>query len=170
MLIEPDTQSMHQDRPQDPVAQMPQIACPHAFELAAIRQLAEDRVNAIAHLPKHSTLVRRGLRRMGVAVWGLQDNPVLAQTRLNGWDPRGAIAQGQPLRPFQHHGSHFSIRFIGWSQERMRDDSRPAQPHMQAKTVKRLAVRMIFAIAGLAAKAHAPGGAQNGRRAVACCR
>ena len=64
--------------------------------------------------------------------------------------------QDCPQDPVAHR-SHFPIGFIGQSQERMRDDPRPAPPQMQVKAAKGLAIGMIFAIAGLTAKAHTPG-------------
>src|SRR5581483_9091488 len=167
LLIEPDPQRMHQDRSQKAVAQMPQIACPDALELAPIGELSEDGVNARAYLSEYRTLVRRCLRRMCGAERSLQDNPVFAQTGLDVRHPRGTVAQSKALRAFQHDRSHFSVGFIGWSQEGMRGHPRPAQPQMQAKAVKGLPIRMIFARASLTAKANTPGSASkttNGQR------
>lgn len=96
MLIEPGAQGMHQDRSRDPIAQIPQIACPDAFELAAIGELPKDGVNAIANLSEHRTLVRCGLRRMSSAIGGLQHDAIFAQTDLDGRDPIGAIPNASP--------------------------------------------------------------------------
>jgi hypothetical protein len=51
LLIEPNTQHMHQDQAQDAIAQMPQISRPDAFELTAIGQLSKHDVDEITHSP-----------------------------------------------------------------------------------------------------------------------
>ncbi len=71
LLIEPEAQRVHQDHPQQTVAQMPQIACPHPLEVATIRQLPKNGVDAIAHPTQDRALGRFGLgelaRRKGAS-------------------------------------------------------------------------------------------------------
>src|SRR5579885_1072415 len=63
MLVEPNAKGMHQQHAQDAIAQMPQIARPHAFELASIGELPKDRINQIANTTQDRTLVGRCTRR-----------------------------------------------------------------------------------------------------------
>ncbi len=74
LLIEPEAQRVHQDHPQQTVAQMPQIACPHPLEVATIRQLPKNGVDAIAHPTQDRALGRFGLGRTGSAKGGQQNH------------------------------------------------------------------------------------------------
>jgi len=47
--IEQDRHRMHQHFPQQATAQMPGVARPHALDHAALIELAEDSVNAVAY-------------------------------------------------------------------------------------------------------------------------
>lgn len=171
MLVEPNAEGMHQKRTQNAIAQMPQVACPNAFELAAIGELPKNGINPIANLPQNRALISWSLGRMRFAERGLQDNPIFAQARLHIRQPIVAITQHQARSAFQHHRSHFPIGFIGRSQEDMGDDARPAQTQVQAKAVKGLPIGMIFAPRWLGPEnAHTREHGQSGKREAACYR
>jgi hypothetical protein len=123
MLVKPNAERMHQEHPQDAIAQMPQIACPNALELTAIGQLPKNGVNPIANLSQHRTLVSLCLGRVRIAKRSLQGNPFFAQTGRDVRHPIGTITQHESLRSFQHDRSPFSVGFIGRRQKGMGDDA-----------------------------------------------
>lgn len=116
LLIEPNTSGVHQDRPQETIAQMPQIASPDTLEQAPVGELPKDRVHPIAHPARYRTLVCSRLRRVCDAVGSLQNSALCAQTGLDARHPIRSVTQDQPLRSFQPDGSQFPIGFIGRSQ------------------------------------------------------
>lgn len=157
MLIEEKADRMHQQTAQQTIAQMPQITRPDPFHATAVRQLDKDGVDEIAHSAQHRTLVGCRLGRVGFAKGRLQENALGAQVRLQIGQPTVAIAQHHAGRALQQERHDFAIGFVGRSQEHAGDQARPTQVRMQPKAIKRLAVRMIFAEAGEAREAHAPG-------------
>jgi hypothetical protein len=170
LLIEEKAERMHQNVAQQAVAQMPQITRPDSFHLTAIGQLTKDRIDEVANAPQHRTLVRGRLRCMRLPEWGLQQNTFRAQVGLQIGKPIVAIPHDQARGAFQQERHNFSIGFIGRCQEDTGEQTRPTQLRMHPKAIKRLSLRMIFAIAGLAPEAHTPRElAQNGRREEAHC-
>jgi hypothetical protein len=48
LLIQEKADSMHQNKAQQAITQMPQIACPDPFHLTVIGQLTENRIDEVA--------------------------------------------------------------------------------------------------------------------------
>ena len=147
---------MHQDGSQEPIAQMPEIECPHSFECASVCQLPKDGIDEIAKPSQGWLLIGCRFGRMGFAEGSLQHDALHAQVRLHVGQPIVAVSQHNAVGAFQHNRCDFPIVLIGRSQEDMGDDPRPAQAQMQAKAIQDLSVSMIFAVAGYAAKAATP--------------
>lgn len=62
MQIEQDTDRVHNHHAQQAIAQMPDITRPNSFDSAAISQLSEDGIDAIADSSEHCAPTVRGLR------------------------------------------------------------------------------------------------------------
>jgi hypothetical protein len=91
----------------------------------------------------------------------LQDNAFRPQKSLQVGKPIVAITQDDTGCSFQQDGRDFSIGFIGWCQEHTGEQTRPTQLCMHPKTIKRLSICMVFAIARFATEADTPGGASK---------
>ncbi|GHO63773.1 hypothetical protein KSC_026650 [Ktedonobacter sp. SOSP1-52] len=152
MLIEPETKGMQQHTPQQPVAQVPQIACPDPLDLTSRGQLPKHRVDEIANPPQNAAVIGLSLGRMGFAKRSLQENAFATQESLQLGKPVVAIPQDDSLSAFKQKGSNLPIGFIGRSQKQMGEHARPSQLSMQAKPIKGLPIRMIFAKTRLAFK------------------
>src|SRR6516225_7063909 len=148
---------MHQNAPQDAVAQMPYIPRPDALHPTSVSQLPTDGVNERAHAPQHGTLVSCRLRRMRFTKRCLQRSAFGTQEGLQLGQPIVPIAQNYSGGPFQQERQDFSLGFIGWSQEDAGQQTRPTPLCLHSKAIKSLAICMIFAVAGLTTEAHAPG-------------
>lgn len=69
MPTEPNAEGMHQQGTPKAIAQMPQVMCSNALELASVSQLAKHRINTIADLSQDRTLV-------GWSLWCLRTLPL----------------------------------------------------------------------------------------------
>jgi len=151
---------------QHAIAQMLQIAWPHALEMTAVGQLLKDCIDEIAHMPQDGTLIGLRLWRVGFAQRRWQKQSLASQEGLQIRKPVVAISQRDILSALQDHRLNLSISFIDWCQDCMRDQAKPAQAHMQTKAVKGLTIGIILAITGDVAKTEIPRGtckATNGR-------
>lgn len=154
MDVKENVNSMHQDHTEQAIGQMPKIARPHPFDLTAIGELSKNGVDAVAHAPQDGTPTVRWLM-FSRAIGGNQGNVAALQRFLQARQPVVAIAQQLPLRAFAQIQHDLAFMHVGRCQSQLGNDPWQAQTHMQAKAVKGLARRMIFAIARLALEAMA---------------
>jgi len=137
-----------------PIAQMPQITRPHPFGSAAIRQLSEDGIDAIAHPSQHRTPTVSGLGAR-FAKRSQQHHPEFAQGRLQSGQPVVTITQQQPAGACRHIPDDLAFMLIGRRQVHLGNHAWPTQPQMQAKAIEGLSRGMIFAETGTGVKAMA---------------
>lgn len=105
MLIEPEAKRIHQDRPQQAIAQVPQIAGPEPFEATAVGHLSKDGIHQVAHPVQHRALGGLGFGRRGAQVRGQQHHGLLPHFLLDAWHPIIAIAQVQARGALRQHGA-----------------------------------------------------------------
>ena len=99
-------------------------------------------------------------RRLGCVCFAerrLQKDAFGVQVGLRIEQPIVAIPQHYTARAGRHERHGFSIVFLSWGQEDAGRRTRPTQLRRQPNAIKRLPVRMIFAIASEASSAHTPG-------------
>src|SRR5579859_1981082 len=159
--MEEKADRMHQQAAQPAIAQMPQITRPDALHPTPISQLPKDGVDQVPHSPQHRTVVGCRLGGMRFAERRVQYDAFRAQEGLQVGQPIVAIPQDPPGRSSQQERHNFSIGFIRWGQEDAGEQTWPTQLRMQPKAIKGLAIRVIFAVAGLTTKAHTPGRASK---------
>jgi hypothetical protein len=156
LLIQPEAHGMHQDGPQQAIAQLPQITCPDLFYLAVIVQMTKDGVDEIANPFQEGILVGCCFGRMCFAKQSLQKTPFAAQAFLQIWKPIIAIFQHHGGRSFQQQRDKFSTLLIGGLQNHTGDQTWPAWLSLQTKPMKRMSIGKIFAIARLATEMDTP--------------
>ena len=147
MQIEQDAKRVHEHHTQNAITQMPQITRPEPLHAAAIGQLSEDRIDAVAHAAQNGTPPMSRLST-GFAERSLQNHADLAQSGLQVGQPIVAIPQEQPSCPRRRVPDDLALMDIGGSQVHLRDDAGPAQPPMQSKAIEGLPTGVIFAVAG----------------------
>ena len=147
MQIEQDAKRVHERHTHNAITQMPQITRPEPLHAAAIGQLSENRIDAVAHATQNGTPAMSRLST-GCAERSLQDHADLAQSGLQVGQPLVAIPQEQPSRPRRQVPDDLALMPSGGSQVHLRDDAGPAQPHMQSKAREGLPTGVIFAVAG----------------------
>ncbi len=156
--IEQDSQRVHEDHPQQPVALMPQITRPDALGLAPLDQLPKDGINPIAYSAQHGTpTMGRGM--LGAAKGCQQADASPAQKGFERGQPVIAVSQEQSARACGQIGDDLAFMDVGRGQDHLGNYSRPAQADMQAEAIEGLASRMVLAVVGLPSEAPTAGGA-----------
>ena len=143
---------MRQHLSQHATGQVPHIPCPDSFDRKPLNDLAEGRLDAIAHTAPIAA--RLGLRvSTRFPERHQQVQPLLSRLLMQLRLPVITIPKTDPSRLDNQLFDRRQIAVVGRGDQQPRDDSGPAYPDVEAEAVEGLFDRMVFAKPGVAAKA-----------------
>jgi hypothetical protein len=98
-LIEEDAERMHKQTSQEPIAQVPQIACPDVAHVETANELRKDGFDAIAHPRQNGAVEQASQRRGSQFKGGVQPNTQTSQDDFEIGQPGVAIPNSKPCVP-----------------------------------------------------------------------
>ncbi len=151
-LIEKDAKSMHEHPPQEPIAQVPGVACPDMPNTDSTKELRKNRLNAVTHACQNAAVEQASQRRRGLFERSLQADAQVSQDPFEIGQPIIANPQQQSARSFGQIQDHLAFRDIACGQANPREHSRQTNANVDLEAIKRLLLSMIPSVGGFSSK------------------